>query len=58
MISAEMVWENPLKAMQAMYAGENATENDYMQALLGYQNVTEEMKSVQRTESEEFYWNE
>ena len=57
MISANMGWENSLKAIQEIYADGHATKNDYAQALLGYQHATEEMKSVQRAEAEKFYRN-
>jgi len=52
MISAKMGWDNSLKAIQEMYVGGHATKDDYAQALLGYQNATEEMKSVQRDKAE------
>ena len=54
MISAKMGWEDSLKNIQRMYAEGDATKDDYAQALLGYQDATEEMKSVQRDEANEF----
>jgi len=57
MISAKMGHENSLKAIQIMYARGDATKDEYAQALLGYQDATEEMKSVQRAEADEFYRN-
>ena len=57
MMSAKMGWEESLKNIHKMYADGDATEGDYAQALLGYQDATDEMKSVQRDEANKFYWN-
>ena len=58
MISSKMGWENSLKGIQAMYVGGHAAKDDYAQALLGYQDATEEIQSAQRAEADEFYRNE
>ena len=56
-ISAKMRYEVSLKAIQTIYAGGHVTKDDYAQALLGYQDATKEMKSVQRAETKELYRN-
>jgi len=56
-ISTKMGYELSLKSIQVMYADGNATKDDYAQALLGYQDAMEEMKSIQRDEAKEFYRN-
>merc|ERR1712129_532506 len=51
MISAKMGYEISLKYILKLHKMGHATKNDYAQALLGYQNATEEMRSDERDEA-------
>ena len=48
MISTQMGYEKSLNAIKEMFKEGNATRAQYAEALLGYRNAAEEMKSPQR----------
>ena len=51
MISAKMGYEDSLNNIKEMFKEGNATKAQYAEALLGYRDVVEEMKSPQREEA-------
>ena len=51
MISAKMGFENSLKNMKIMFKDGHATKAQYAEALIGYRDAVEEMKSPQREEA-------
>ena len=51
MISAKMGHEESLNTIQCMFKGGHATKAQYAEALLGYRDAVEEMKSPQREEA-------
>ena len=51
MISAKMGYEKSLKGIKAMFMKGHATKSQYAEALLGYRDAVEEMKSPQREEA-------
>jgi len=51
MISAKMGYEESLDAIKAMFAAGHATKAQYAEALVGYRDAAEEMKSPQREEA-------
>ena len=51
MISAKMGYEASLNAIKDMFKGGHATKAQYAEALLGYREAVEEMKSPQREEA-------
>ena len=51
MISAKMGYEDSLNAIKAMFKAGLATKEQYAEALLGYRDAVEEMKSPQREEA-------
>ena len=57
MISAKMGHEISLKYILKLHTMGHATKHDYAQALLGYQNITEEMRSDERDEAKAYSRN-
>jgi len=57
MISAKMGYEGSLKMIKELFMKGDATKGDYAKALTGFQDATDETKSPQREEAEEFYQN-
>ena len=55
MIAAKMGHEDALKNIQRGYKEGFATKDDYAQALVGYQQAVEEMKSGQRKKAEVYF---
>ena len=51
MISAKMGHKESLDAIKTLFAGGLATKQQYAEALKGYQDAVEEMKSPQREEA-------
>ena len=51
MISAKMGLKMSLDTIKAMFIDGNATKAQYAEALKGYQNAVEEMKSPERDEA-------
>ncbi|EJK77520.1 hypothetical protein THAOC_00646 [Thalassiosira oceanica] len=51
MISAKMGYEKSLKNIKEMFKGDLVTKAQYAEALLGYRDAVEEMKSPQREEA-------
>jgi len=51
MISAKMGWEKSLNCIREMFKGGCATKAQYAEALLGYRDAVEEMKSPHREEA-------
>ena len=51
LISAKMGHENSLEMIKKMFVGVNATKEHYAEALKGYQDAVEEMKSHDREEA-------
>ena len=51
MISAKMGYEKSLNCIKQMFKDGHATKAQYTEALLGYQDAVEEMKSPQREEA-------
>ncbi|EJK75694.1 hypothetical protein THAOC_02574 [Thalassiosira oceanica] len=51
MISAKMGFEKPLNAIKDMFKEGHATKAQYAEALLGYRDAAEEMRSPQREEA-------
>ena len=51
MIAAKMGYEKSLNAIKEMFKGGQATKAQYAEALLGYRDALEEMKSPQREEA-------
>ena len=51
MISAKMGYELSLNAMKDMFKDGHATKAQYAEALIGYRDAVEEMKSPQREEA-------
>ena len=51
MIAAKMGHEDSLNYIKTMFKGGLATKAQYAEALLGYRDAVEEMKSTQREEA-------
>ena len=51
MISAKMGDEKSLDAIKEMFKAGHATKSQYAEALLGYRDAVEEMKSPQREDA-------
>ena len=51
MISAKMGYEGSLNGIKDMFKDGHATKAQYAEALLGYRDAVEEMKSPQREEA-------
>ena len=51
MISAKMGYEPSLNSVKVMFMGGHATKVQYAEALMGYRDAVEEMKSPQREEA-------
>ena len=51
LISAKMGYEKSLDAIKATFHGGQATKAQYAEALKGYQEAVQEMKSPQRDEA-------
>jgi len=51
MISAKMGHENSLNSVKDLFKEGHATKAHYAEALLGYRDAVEEMKSPQREEA-------
>ena len=51
MISAKMGYEMSLNGIKAMFKDDHATKAQYAEALMGYRDAVEEMKSPQREEA-------
>ena len=55
LISAKLGDEDSLDAIKEMFMAGDATKEQYAEALKGYQDAVEEMKSHDRDEAKEFF---
>ena len=57
MISAKMGYEVSCIAIKFMFTHGDATKDDYAEALAGFRDATDEMRSPQREEAKAFFQN-